>query len=77
MSCYIFRSSAFVAFALLDMPFPPPPPPGPPPPPSFVVASSRKNEADNRNQLLADIRGGTKLKKAVTNDRSAPVIEGK
>lgn len=53
----------------------PPPPPGPPPPPSF--SQSSKKESDNRNQLLADIRVGTRLKKTVTNDRSAPVIDGK
>ena len=28
-----------------------------------------------RGALLGDIRGGAKLKKAVTNDRSAPIVE--
>jgi WAS/WASL-interacting protein len=31
---------------------------------------------DDRNQLLSSIRQGAALKKTVTNDRSAPVIEG-
>ncbi|KAA8904686.1 hypothetical protein TRICI_005383, partial [Trichomonascus ciferrii] len=31
----------------------------------------------NRDALLGDIRKGTKLKKAVTNDRSAPKVEGR
>lgn len=31
---------------------------------------------DDRNQLLSSIRQGAALKKTVTNDRSAPAIEG-
>jgi WAS/WASL-interacting protein len=53
------------------MPGPPPPPP--PPPPS---ASAPPPPSAGRNALLDDIQKGRKLKKAVTNDRSAPVIEG-
>lgn len=52
---------------------PPPPPPmgglGPPKP-----GSSRP--APDRSALLSEIRGGAALKKAVTNDRSAPIIDG-
>ncbi|CAG9864320.1 unnamed protein product [Phyllotreta striolata] len=58
------------------MPAPPPPPPmapAAPPPPSFNVKPSKSN-GNERNALLKDIRSGAKLKKAVTNDRSAPVI---
>lgn len=33
--------------------------------------------APDRGQLLQSIRSGTALKKTVTNDRSAPIIEGK
>ncbi|GBC04708.1 hypothetical protein RclHR1_05810020 [Rhizophagus clarus] len=55
------------------MPGPPPPPP-PPPPPS---ASAPPPPSAGRNALLGDIQKGKKLKKTVTNDRSAPVIEEK
>ena len=66
-------------------PPPPPPPPGPPPPPagpSFSIGkapgkSSGAGGANNRDQLLNSIRGGATLRKTVTNDRSAPIIEGK
>ena len=56
-------------------PPPPPPAPGPPPPP----ASSGKKGGSappDRNQLLNQIHGGLKLKKAVTNDRSSPLVGG-
>ncbi|KAG8229483.1 hypothetical protein J437_LFUL010057, partial [Ladona fulva] len=57
----------------------PPPPPGPPPPPSFSISSkdSTKGSGDGRDLLLQSIRQGAKLKKAVTNDRSAPLVSGK
>uniref|UniRef100_A0A671U5D6 WH2 domain-containing protein n=1 Tax=Sparus aurata TaxID=8175 RepID=A0A671U5D6_SPAAU len=59
---------------------PPPPPPGPPPPPTFTVANTEKpnlnrNEQQGRNALLGDICKGARLKKAVTNDRSAPTLD--
>ncbi|KAB0794445.1 hypothetical protein PPYR_11284 [Photinus pyralis] len=62
------------------MPGPPPPPPAAPPPmcaapPAFNPLSS-KSSGDNRGALLQSIRQGTKLKKAATNDRSAPVVSG-
>jgi hypothetical protein len=53
----------------------PPPPPGPPPPP--VVSNSAPPPASkDRNALLGQIQKGAKLKKAVTVDKSKPVIEG-
>ncbi|KAF5272127.1 hypothetical protein FQA39_LY01209 [Lamprigera yunnana] len=61
------------------MPGPPPPPPGAPPmcpPPPLFSSSSSKTSGDNRGALLQSIRQGTKLKKSVTNDRSAPAISG-
>lgn len=36
-----------------------------------------KSEEKGRNALLSDISKGARLKKAVTNDRSAPVFESK
>ncbi|XP_051566774.1 WAS/WASL-interacting protein family member 1-like isoform X3 [Myxocyprinus asiaticus] len=58
----------------------PPPPPPPGPPPTFALANTEKpnlNRSDQqgRNALLSDISKGTRLKKAVTIDRSAPVLE--
>ncbi|XP_074028568.1 uncharacterized protein [Leptinotarsa decemlineata] len=58
------------------MPAPPPPPPmapGAPPIPNFKLSKSSANE---RNALLNSIKKGTKLKKTVTNDKSAPFIPG-
>ncbi|CAH1156124.1 unnamed protein product [Phaedon cochleariae] len=58
------------------MPAPPPPPPPPMgssgPPPIFKPP---KNSND-RDALLKSIQKGAKLKKAVTNDKSAPMIAG-
>ncbi|BET03390.1 Hypothetical protein NTJ_16208 [Nesidiocoris tenuis] len=54
---------------------PPPPPPGPPPPP--VGGPPPAVDPKGRDLLLQSIRGGTKLKKTVTRDRSAPIISGK
>ena len=46
---------------------PPPPPPAPAAPPTPPVSN---------NALLQSIQNGAKLKKTVTNDRSAPIVEG-
>ena len=57
---------------------PPPPPPGPPPPGPAVssgLATKPPGGAD-RSALFASIQAGTKLKKTVTNDRSAPLVAG-
>ncbi|KAM9123563.1 WAS/WASL-interacting protein family member 1 isoform 1-T4 [Pangshura tecta] len=59
---------------------PVPPPPAPPPPPTLALANTEKpslnrSEQAGRNALLSDISKGKKLKKAVTNDRSAPVLD--
>ncbi|XP_059469069.1 WAS/WASL-interacting protein family member 2-like isoform X2 [Neocloeon triangulifer] len=53
---------------------PPPPPPGPPPPPTFAPPKPAADDGQARNMLLTSIRQGTTLKKAVTNDRSAPTV---
>lgn len=57
-------------------PPPPPPPPGAPPPPAAPAPSlggSKGGKKQDRGALLSDIHKGMKLKKAVTNDRSAPI----
>lgn len=58
------------------MPPPPPPPPGPPPPPSAQPPPhvGKGGKASDRGALLNQIHKGAKLKKAVTNDKSAPVL---
>ncbi|CZT01569.1 related to proline-rich protein verprolin [Rhynchosporium agropyri] len=68
------------------MPPPPPPPPpppmggGPPPPPPPPGNMPSRPPAGNRvkppavGALLSDISKGKQLKKAVTNDRSAPIV---
>ncbi|KAG9246301.1 hypothetical protein BJ878DRAFT_581416 [Calycina marina] len=62
-------------------PPPPPPPPGfgaPPPPPPPNLSASRPAAAKPPvvGALLQDITKGKSLKKAVTNDRSAPIVGG-
>ncbi|KAJ6257284.1 hypothetical protein Dda_8173 [Drechslerella dactyloides] len=64
------------------MPAPPPPPPppppgfgGPPPPPPLPNLAPPGGGA-GRGALLGDISKGIRLKKAVTNDRSAPQVGG-
>ncbi|KAI6188253.1 WH2 domain-containing protein [Aphelenchoides besseyi] len=54
-----------------------PPPPPPPPPPVSNLATKPPPKTDDRSKLLADIQHGMKLKKTVTNDRSAPMVGGK
>ncbi|XP_060066255.1 slowpoke-binding protein-like [Ylistrum balloti] len=58
-------------------PPPPPPPagppvPGPPPPPPPPSSSAPPPSSSGRTALLGAIRQGTKLKKTVTVDKSAP-----
>ncbi|KAI4098655.1 MAG: hypothetical protein L6R37_006385 [Teloschistes peruensis] len=54
-----------------------PPPPAPPPPggPSATPSRPPAAVAKGRGALLTDITKGAKLKKAVTNDRSAPQVD--
>ena len=54
----------------------PPPPPVPPPPP-ISTAQSGAPSGQQINMLMHSIRQGTKLKKAVTIDKSGPFIAGK
>ncbi|KAI9857443.1 MAG: hypothetical protein M1824_004851 [Vezdaea acicularis] len=74
----------------MSAPPPPPPPPlpgfsaGPPPPPppppgglpggSSLPAAPPPTVAKDRGALLTDITKGARLKKAVTDDRSAPIV---
>lgn len=61
------------------MPPPPPPPPAPvpgPPPPPSLGGGSKGGGTPNRSALLDQIHQGARLKKAVTNDRSAPQVGG-
>ncbi|XP_076469248.1 slowpoke-binding protein-like [Babylonia areolata] len=66
-----------------------PPPPGPPPPPGSAPAPPRPppppaagpsvpppppSSGGGRGALLSSIQRGTKLKKTITNDRSAPKV---
>lgn len=58
------------------MPFPPPPPPPGPLAPTFGSGAPKTvhSDGESRNLLLQSIRQGTTLKRAVTNDRSSPLI---
>ncbi|KAF4224921.1 hypothetical protein CNMCM6805_007439 [Aspergillus fumigatiaffinis] len=51
-------------------------PPPPPPPSGRLPSRPAKGETKDRSALLSDITKGTRLKKTVTNDRSAPLIAG-
>ncbi|KAK2026214.1 hypothetical protein LX32DRAFT_31126 [Colletotrichum zoysiae] len=53
---------------------PPPPPPPPGGPPGAGALPARPPAGANRGALLSDITKGRALKKAVTNDRSAPIV---
>ncbi|TDZ25949.1 hypothetical protein Cob_v001035 [Colletotrichum orbiculare MAFF 240422] len=53
---------------------PPPPPPPPGGPPGAGNLPARPSGGANRGALLTDITKGKALKKAVTNDRSAPIV---
>ncbi|XP_023227354.1 WAS/WASL-interacting protein family member 2-like [Centruroides sculpturatus] len=55
-------------------PPPPPPPPAPPLPATSVDTSRPEKTGADRSALLQEIRLGTRLKKAVTNDKSGPII---
>ena len=61
------------------MPPPPPAPPapGPPPPPAPSGPVKPPSGGKDRGALLGDIHKGMRLKKTVTNDRSAPVVGSK
>ncbi|KAL8832204.1 MAG: hypothetical protein Q9191_000420 [Dirinaria sp. TL-2023a] len=56
-------------------PPPPPPLPGGVPNPDAVPARPPLAISKDRGALLGEITKGTRLKKAVTNDRSAPIID--
>ncbi|CCF39448.1 proline-rich, partial [Colletotrichum higginsianum] len=53
---------------------PPPPPPPPGGPPGAGALPARPPGGANRGALLTDITKGKALRKAVTNDRSAPIV---
>ncbi|KAJ8981672.1 hypothetical protein NQ317_017293 [Molorchus minor] len=59
------------------MPAPPPPPPMAPAAPPQPVFNLSKSGPNDRGALLKSIQQGKKLKKTVTNDKSAPIIPGK
>ncbi|KAG8943721.1 hypothetical protein FRC04_002553 [Tulasnella sp. 424] len=56
---------------------PPVAPPPPPPAPAPATSAPAPSSGGDRNALFAAIQGGKKLKKAVTNDRSAAPVSGR
>uniref|UniRef100_A0A0L8H5D3 WH2 domain-containing protein n=1 Tax=Octopus bimaculoides TaxID=37653 RepID=A0A0L8H5D3_OCTBM len=58
---------------------PPPPPPCAPPPMKLGSKKQASNTSKpvDRNVFLGEIHKGTRLRKAVTNDRSAPAVGNK
>lgn len=58
-------------------PPPPPPPPSAPPAPAAPTVPSAPTPAGGRSALLNAIQSGTRLRKAVTDDRSASAISGR
>ena len=53
---------------------PPPAPKAPPPPPEMNTTDYQANKGSARSELLKSIAQGSKLRKTVTNDRSAPRV---
>lgn len=75
----------FLSFSITELltdtmsapPPPPPPPPCAPPPPKIGGSkkpASNTSKPIDRSVLLGEIHKGAKLRKAVTNDRSAPAV---
>ena len=58
-------------------PPPPLPPPRPPPPSGAPVSTGSPPKRKRKGSLLSEIHKGAKLKKTVTNDRSAPYLDSK
>ncbi len=73
-----YQSGSSIAIVPPNPPAPPAPPaPHAPPAPLPNLTTPVKpveDSQDDRSALLSDIRVGLKLKKAVTNDRSKPII---
>lgn len=74
------QNSAFQEETVFGPSTPPPAPAAPPPPPPPAATPvdsappSYSSATSGRGALLSDIKLGTKLKRTVTNDRSAPRV---